>query len=68
MLAAVTSVPAQTAQEIAKAVYDLPDGNTSSHVAVLTLIDKSGKSRVREIAQYNMKDGTTATAGSTCLP
>ena len=59
MLAAVTSVPAQTAQEIAKAVYDLPDGNTSSHVAVLTLIDKAGKSRVREIAQYNMKDGTT---------
>ncbi|MBO7517004.1 MAG: outer membrane lipoprotein-sorting protein, partial [Spirochaetia bacterium] len=54
-----TALFAQTAEEIAKASYDLPDGKTSSYVAVLTLFDKSGKSRTREIAQFNMKDGTT---------
>ena len=53
-----TALFAQTAEEIAKAAYDLPDGKTSSYVAVLTLFDKSGKSRTREIAQFNMKDGT----------
>ena len=57
MLFAGTAVYAQNADEIAKAAYNLPDGNTSSYTATLTLIDKAGKSRVREIAQYNMKDG-----------
>ena len=59
LMAVASSLSAQNADEIAKASYNLPDGNTSSYTATLTLIDKSGKSRVREIAQYNMKDGTT---------
>lgn len=49
----------QTADEIARKVHDLPDGKTSSFTAVLTLIDKSGKTRAREIASYGMKEGTT---------
>ena len=59
LMAVASSLSAQNADDIAKASYNLPDGNTSSYTATLTLIDKSGKSRVREIAQYNMKDGTT---------
>lgn len=50
---------AQTADEIAKRVHDLPSGKNSTSVAVLTLIDKNGKTRTREIANYTMKDGTT---------
>jgi outer membrane lipoprotein-sorting protein len=49
----------QTAEEIAKKVHDLPDGDTNYMVARLTLTDKSGKSRVREIAAYKMEEGTT---------
>ena len=50
---------AQTAQEIAQKVHDLPEGKTSSSTATLTLIDKSGKTRTREVASYAMKEGTT---------
>ena len=47
----------QTAAEIAKKSHDLPDGKTSSSMAVLTLIDKNGKTRVREVASYKMNEG-----------
>ena len=47
LMAVASSLSAQNADEIAKASYNLPDGNTSSYTATLTLIDKSGKSRVR---------------------
>ena len=50
---------AQTANEIAKKVHDLPTGKTSSYTVSLTLIDKKGKERNREISSYTMKDGTT---------
>ncbi len=50
---------AQTAEEIAKKSHDLPDGKTNSFTAVLTLTDKAGKSRTREIVSYEMKEGTT---------
>lgn len=50
---------AQSAEEIAKKNHDLPDGKTNSFTAVLTLIDKAGKSRAREIVSYEMKEGTT---------
>ena len=59
LLLAGTAVYAQNVNEIARLSYDLPDGSTSFYTATLTLIDKAGKTRVREIAQYNMKDGTT---------
>ena len=49
----------QTAYEIAKAEHDLPSGKTSSCTIAVTLIDKSGKTRNREITTYTMKDGTT---------
>ena len=50
---------AQSANEIAKKVHDLPTGKTSSGTISVTLIDKNGKTRNREIASYTMKDGTT---------
>jgi outer membrane lipoprotein-sorting protein len=50
---------AQSANEIAKKVHDLPSGKTSSATISVTLIDKNGKTRNREIASYTMKDGTT---------
>lgn len=50
---------AQTAEEIAKAAYNAVNEKTSSYTATLTLIDKAGKTRNREIACYTMKDGTT---------
>ncbi|MBQ3966161.1 MAG: outer membrane lipoprotein-sorting protein [Treponema sp.] len=50
---------AQTAQEIAKKVHDLPDGKTNSSEATMTLIDKNGKTRIREVASYTMHEGTT---------
>jgi len=50
---------AQSANEIAKKVHDLPTGNTSSYTVSLTLVDKNGKSRNREIVSYFMKDGNT---------
>ena len=50
---------AQTANEIAKKVHDLPTGKTSSYTVSLTLIDKKGKERNREISSYTMKDGST---------
>ena len=58
-LLSASMVFSQTAEEIAKKAHDIPDCKTSSSVAVLTLIDKAGKSRVREVASYEMKDGTT---------
>ena len=57
ILAATTF--AQSANEIAKKVHDLPTGKTSSGTISVTLIDKNGKTRNREIASYTMKDGTT---------
>ena len=50
---------AQSATEIAKKVHDLPSGKTSSATISVTLIDKNGKTRNREIASYTMKDGST---------
>ena len=50
---------AQTANEIAKKVHDLPNGKTSSSIISITLVDKNGKTRNREIASYTMKEGTT---------
>ena len=50
---------AQSASEIAKKVHDLPSGKTSSGLISVTLIDKNGKTRNREIVSYTMKDGTT---------
>ena len=50
---------AQSANEIAKKVHDLPSGKTSSATISVTLIDKNGKTRNREIASYTMKDGST---------
>ena len=50
---------AQSANEIAKKVHDLPSGKTSSGTISVTLIDKNGKIRNREIASYTMKYGTT---------
>lgn len=58
LLVATTSF-AQNANEIAKKVHDLPNGKTSSSTISITLIDKNGKTRGREIASYTMKDGTT---------
>ena len=58
LLIAATSF-AQSANEIAKKVHDLPNGKTSSSTISITLIDKNGKTRGREIASYTMKDGTT---------
>ena len=49
----------QTAEEIAKKVHDLPDGDTNYMVARLTLTDKAGKSRVRDIASYKIEEGAT---------
>lgn len=49
----------QSAYEIAKAEHDLPSGKTTSCTIAVTLIDKSGKTRSRELASYAMKDGTT---------
>ncbi len=61
LTAALLCAPAiafsQSADEIAKKSHDLPDGNTSSMTAVLTLIDKGGKSRQREVASYGIKEG-----------
>ena len=50
---------AQTANEIAKKVHDLPNGKTSSSIISITLVDKNGKTRNREIASYTMKEGST---------
>ncbi|SIO12483.1 outer membrane lipoprotein-sorting protein [Fibrobacter sp. UWB11] len=50
---------AQTANEIAKKVHDLPSGKTSSYTVSLTLVDKNGKTRNRELVSYFMKEGTT---------
>lgn len=50
---------AQTANEIAKKVHDLPNGKTSSSIISITLVDKNGKNRNREIVSYTMKEGTT---------
>jgi outer membrane lipoprotein-sorting protein len=58
LLLATTSF-AQNAKEIAKKVYDLPNGKTSSSTISITLIDKNGKTRGREIVSYTMKDGAT---------
>jgi len=58
LILAATSF-AQSANEIAKKVHDLPTGKTSSGTISVTLIDKNGKTRNREIASYTMKDGTT---------
>jgi len=49
----------ETAYEIAKAEHDLSSGKTSSYTISVTLIDKNGKTRAREIASYTMKDGKT---------
>ncbi len=59
LFAAGSLVFAQTAEEIAKKNHDLPDGKTNTATAVLTLIDKNGKTRTREVAEYGMKEGTT---------
>ena len=59
LLSAGSILFAQSAEEIAKRAYDVPSGKTASAVAVLTLTDKNGKTRVRETANYSMKDGTT---------
>ncbi|MBB5226251.1 outer membrane lipoprotein-sorting protein [Treponema ruminis] len=59
LFVAGTASFAQNADEIARKVHDLPDGKTSSFTAVITLIDKSGKTRAREIASYAMEEGTT---------
>lgn len=56
LLSAAMSLYAQSAEEIARKVHDLPEGDTSYMTAVLTLTDKSGKSRVREIASYNIDE------------
>jgi outer membrane lipoprotein-sorting protein len=50
---------AQSANEIAKKVHDLPSGKTSSSIISITLVDKNGKTRNREIASYTMKEGAT---------
>ena len=50
---------AQTAYEIAKAVDKLPTGKTSSATISISLIDKNGKTRNRELVSYTLKDGTT---------
>jgi outer membrane lipoprotein-sorting protein len=55
----ITTGFAQSANEIAKKVHDLPSGKTSSSIISITLIDKNGKTRNREIASYTMKDGST---------
>ena len=54
-----TTCFAQSANEIAKKVHDLPSGKTSSGLVSVTLIDKNGKTRNRELVSYTMKDGTT---------
>ena len=58
-LCMATAAFCQTAEEIAKKARDLPDGDTNYMVARLTLVDKTGKSRIREIAAYKMEEGTT---------
>ena len=55
----VTTGFAQSANEIAKKVHDLPSGKTSSSIISITLVDKNGKTRNREIASYTMKEGAT---------
>ena len=50
---------AQSAYEVAKAEHDVPSGKTSSCTITVTLTDKNGKTRTREIASYTMKEGTT---------
>ena len=59
LLAAAFNGFAQSAYEIAKAEHDLPTGKTSSCTIAVTLIDKTGKTRSREIASYTMKEGKT---------
>ncbi|MBQ6780039.1 MAG: outer membrane lipoprotein-sorting protein [Treponema sp.] len=50
---------AQTAYEVAKAEHDVRMEKTSSCTIEVTLTDKNGKTRTREIVSYTMKDGTT---------
>ena len=59
ILALSSVVSAQSAEEIAKKAHDVPQGKTSYSVVSLTLVDKTGKTRSREIASYTMKEGTT---------
>ena len=59
LLAAGLNGFAQSAYEIAKKEHDLPTGKTSSCTIAVTLIDKTGKTRSREIASYTMKEGKT---------
>ncbi len=59
MLAAGFSGFAQSAYDIAKAEHDLPSGKTGSCTIAVTLIDKAGKTRSREMASYTMKEGKT---------
>ena len=49
----------EAAYEVAKAEHDIPTGKTSSYTISVTLIDKNGKTRAREIAAYTMKEGKT---------
>ena len=55
VLVAGFALSAQTAQEIAKANHDLSEGKTNAQSATLTLTDKKGKVRTREIIM-RMKD------------
>lgn len=59
LLLAGSALFAQTAEEIARHANDVADAKTSSYTAVLTLTDKNGKVRTRELGAYTMKDGTT---------
>ncbi len=48
-ITALASISAQNAMEIAKKNHDLPSGKTCTNSAVITLTDKKGKVRTREI-------------------
>ena len=48
---------AESAFDIAKKVHDLPSGKTSSSIIDITLIDKNGKNRNRQLMAYTLKDG-----------
>ena len=53
----LSSLMAITAQEIAQKVHDRDDGDNSTSKMKMTLIDKNGKKRVRDLKTYTKDKG-----------
>lgn len=56
-LIGAVSIFAESAYDIAKKVHDLPSGKTSSSTIDITLVDKNGKTRSRQMIARTFKDG-----------